>query len=644
VNLKNRPIRVLLIEDNPGDARLIREMLSSAAGMSFDLTCEPSLAEGIRSLGEDTFDTVLLDLTLPDSRGIDTFKSFYSADSKLPVIVLTGLDDEETALTAMQGGAQDYLVKGRVDGELLARSIRYSIERRQAENELRVKDQAMGSSVNAIALAGLDNRLTYVNRSALELWGYREEGEMLGRDIREIWVDPESLRQVEEGLETRGAWSGELAGRRKDGSFFDALVNASVVLDKGGEPICFMAVIVDITERKRTTERLEELNRCLLSLGHDPRANLERILAAGRSILEAGALKYLSRVREKEYIYTRSQHIAEHLDCGYPCCALTGCAGEGVPLAMHVPSRPPCEGRHPDLEELGLIPVLACPVKALDEVVGALCLFTAEDGQVSPEAPGLLVMLARALAIEEERYRHEEDMRDFIDVASHELRHPITIMKGYAAMLRDRRDAIDESNREVILDIIEHGADRLNDLVGGLLDISRIERGRFEVNREEQPLAPLVERALEEIRMRGFSNEFRLEIYKEPGDRRVDGEKIVHMMVILLENAVKYSPSGDPIEVEVEIEAGGGGAALVTVKDRGIGVAETDSERVFDRFFQVEDVLHHSTPGMGMGLYVARNIAEAHGGRIWCEPREGGGTVFRFTLPVEVEEETAKQD
>ena len=113
----------------------------------------------------------------------------------------------------------------------------------------------------------------------------------------------------------------------------------------------------------------------------------------------------------------------------------------------------------------------------------------------------------------------------------------------------------------------------------------------------------------------------------------MDGEKIVQLMVILLENAVKYSPSGDPIEVEVEAEAGEQGAALVSVKDRGIGVAEPDRERVFDRFFQVEDVLHHSTPGMGMGLYIARNIVEAHGGRIWCEAREGGGSAFRFTLP-----------
>ncbi len=154
-----------------------------------------------------------------------------------------------------------------------------------------------------------------------------------------------------------------------------------------------------------------------------------------------------------------------------------------------------------------------------------------------------------------------------------------------------------------------------------MLDISRIERGRFEVKRETQPLSPLIGRALEEIRMRGFETEFINNVASDLGNYRIDGEKFVQLLVILLENAVKYSSSSSPVEIGAVTEDG---EILVSVLDRGIGIPEKFDERIFERFFQVEEVAHHSTPGMGMGLYIAKNIAEAHGGRIWYEPREAG--------------------
>jgi signal transduction histidine kinase len=100
--------------------------------------------------------------------------------------------------------------------------------------------------------------------------------------------------------------------------------------------------------------------------------------------------------------------------------------------------------------------------------------------------------------------------------------------------------------------------------------------------------------------------------------------------VILLENAVKFSDPGTPIDVEVSREDG---QVLVSVMDRGIGIREDDRERVFDRFYQVEDALHHSKQGIGLGLYIAKEIVNGHSGKIWCEARPGGGSIFRFTLP-----------
>ncbi len=127
--------RILLIEDNPGDARLIREYLSEVKNSKFKLEIATKLQDGINILANQEMDTILLDLNLPDGHGLDTFDKVISIAPKVPLIILTGLDDEGTALKAVQKGAQDYLVKDKVDGQLLIRSIRYAIERKRAEEE-----------------------------------------------------------------------------------------------------------------------------------------------------------------------------------------------------------------------------------------------------------------------------------------------------------------------------------------------------------------------------------------------------------------------------------------------------------------------------------------------------------------------------
>jgi signal transduction histidine kinase len=128
-------IEILLIEDNPGDARLIKEYLSVAKDITFNLQICERLADGIEIAENENIDVVLLDLKLPDSEGLDTFKKAFAAAPHLPIIVLSGLNDETTAIKAVQLGAQDYLVKDKVEEDILIRAIRYAIERKKAEEE-----------------------------------------------------------------------------------------------------------------------------------------------------------------------------------------------------------------------------------------------------------------------------------------------------------------------------------------------------------------------------------------------------------------------------------------------------------------------------------------------------------------------------
>jgi DNA-binding response OmpR family regulator len=127
--MNDQPIRIRLVEDDPGDARLLRQMLADAGTMRSELVWSTQLGEPLQRLSAESCDVIPLDLFLPDSQGWGTFDKMHGHTIHVPIVVLTGLDDEAVAVRAMGEGAQDFLVKGHVDGQLLARAIRYAIER-----------------------------------------------------------------------------------------------------------------------------------------------------------------------------------------------------------------------------------------------------------------------------------------------------------------------------------------------------------------------------------------------------------------------------------------------------------------------------------------------------------------------------------
>jgi diguanylate cyclase (GGDEF)-like protein len=180
--------KVLLIEDNPGDARLIREMLAEEPEAPFALHCAERLQHGLEQLSAGETVLVLLDLSLPDSFGLETFAKVYAHSPTVPIIVLTGNDDQTVALSAVKGGAQDYLVKGRLDRELLLRSMQYSIERKRYQVQL--EHQA-----NYDALTGLPNRNLLHDRLRQAVYAQR-----VPRAIAVVFIDLDHFKFVNDSL------------------------------------------------------------------------------------------------------------------------------------------------------------------------------------------------------------------------------------------------------------------------------------------------------------------------------------------------------------------------------------------------------------------------------------------------------------
>ena len=215
---------------------------------------------------------------------------------------------------------------------------------------------------------------------------------------------------------------------------------------------------------------------------------------------------------------------------------------------------------------------------------------------------------------------------------SHDLRTPLVSITGALSTLEN--DAtLEASARQSLVETAREEADRLNRLVGNLLDMTRLESGALQVKREPCDAQDLIGAALGQMEVRLTRRPIRVDI--APGIPLVslDFVLIVHVLINLLDNALKYSPENSPLEIQAGLQKN---EVRVSVLDRGIGIPPEDMSRVFDKFYRVQR--SEQVTGTGLGLAISKGIIEAHGGHIWAAAREGSGTVITFALPLEVSE------
>jgi signal transduction histidine kinase len=418
-------------------------------------------------------------------------------------------------------------------------------------------------------------------------------------------------------------------------------------------------------ERAIAEERAEEAEKLRDELGRradqiDAANRCARALSSSLDLEEAFAafIRELSAVLEFERIAIITAEGAD--------AHTLASAGRGEDVVFPAGTRSPVEGslladvieggqtierqdldppRYSEEEEflrLGLRARIAAPVYAGARAVGVLTVSRAEPHSFTRVDVELLTLLGRLVgsavqnirAYEAERATVEELRRlsalraDFVSLVSHELRSPMAAVIGSARTLQQRWRELSPEQRDAFLALIGDETNRLAVLVGDVLDTSRIEAGTFSYSFSDVDLASLLRDALAAAELGQDEVPLELEVSEPLPSLRADPERLRQVVANLLDNAIKYSPHGGPVEVRAWAE---NGHLSVAVRDHGPGVPTEHFKLIFEKFGRGGS---GAKPGTGLGLFIARSIAEAHGGSVEVESAPGGGARFLLKLPL----------
>jgi PAS domain S-box-containing protein len=318
----SQQIHALLIEDDPDDILLLKDSLAEIGLGRIKLDTADRLSRGLIQLGAQSYDVLLLDLNLPDSRGLDTLNTTVKRFPRLPVVVLSGLADDAITIEAVRRGAQDYLVKGEISGPLVMRVVRYAIERKQVEAVLRASEARyrtlVETSPNGITLADLEGRLLLCNQQAARLHGYANPEAMLGTDFFKL-VAPAERRfaalNTQKALNEKRVTHAEVTLLRRDGSQFPADISTAVLRNTAGAATGFVSITRDITERKKAIDAEKQLvmleKEFISSISHDLRTPLLSLIGY-LDLLEKGEVK--DDVFQNEFLKHASTDASNLLD------------------------------------------------------------------------------------------------------------------------------------------------------------------------------------------------------------------------------------------------------------------------------------------------------------------------------------------
>jgi PAS domain S-box-containing protein len=639
-----KPIKILLIEDSSFDARLLQVLLSDQPSTPFHWTCVERLAEGLKRLRGEVFDIVLSDLSLPDSHGWETFQWLRSQAPHIPIIVLSGTDDETLAIRAVREGAQDYLVKGKFDAHILSRAIRYSIERHRVEMALQESEKHYKFLLESITdytyTVYLENgkavRSTHA-AGCVAVTGYGPED--YDKDP-ELWLEmvheadrPAVLEQAEKVI--RGILPPPLEHRllHKNGQVRWVRNTVVPILDKEGRLLGYDGLISDITERKSAEGKLVASEAFYHSLVENLPQNIlrkdlkERFTFGNQNFCTMLGVQLDQILGKTDFDFFPAELAAKYQRDDQHVMR-TGRTFETIE-----------EHQSPHGEKI-YVNVVKTPIRdAKGEIIGIQGIFwditerkrweerlqKANEDLANSEAA--LRKSHEELKSAQLQLIQAEKMESIGTLAAgvaHEVKNPLAILLMGINYL-NRKLTPEDGSSQTVLKEMRDAIDRANTITRGLLDFS----ASRQLAMIAEPLNTLLEETLRLVRHELLKNRITLNTELSEGMPLVlvDRTQIQQVFVNVFVNAIHAMPEGGTLTVRTYaknmtdttfVEGSksashlwrGEAAIVAEVEDTGTGIAQEHLAKIFDPFFTTKP----TGKGTGLGLPVTKKIIELHGG------------------------------
>jgi PAS domain S-box-containing protein len=625
-------LKILIVEDDIVDRKALQRLLSKSALPMSDIKSADCLAVALEFLDKEPFDVIFLDLGLPDSQGLESFTNIYAKTPNIPVIVLSGLGDEETAVTAVKKGVQDYFVKGQIDSNLLTRAVRYAIERKRISQVLDEKQKNIEAVFDAAPVGMMlidENRMVkrvneairqMLNKDYKQIINQRfgdalgcansEDGKGCGNDptcevcrlhktIDTVLDSRQPVREVEFQLTLK---IGDIRVTR----WF--LINGMpAVIDNQS---CAVLAVNDITKNK-TAER-------------------ERQLAEDkyRTIFENSAVS-ISLVDEQERLISWNQ-FTEHL---------LGMNKEDLylkPVKSFYPEGQWQKIRSLDIRQKGLQRHLETKMIKKDgsliDVDVSLSVLKNPEGKVIGSI-GVITDITERKRAEQELKETMETKSQFISTVSHELRTPLASMKEAISIVLEEVAGKVNKDQKNFLAIAQRNIDRLSRLINEVLDFQKLSANKMKFNIQENDIRTVVKDACHTMTLFAEKKEVTLSSNLEDDlpQARFDSDGITQVLTNLISNAIKFTPEKGQVTLSVHRKDED---LVIQVSDTGSGIPKEALPKVFDPFYQAHQP-GHEAKGTGLGLSIVNKIVAIHNGRIEVESELGKGTTFRVFLPID---------
>jgi PAS domain S-box-containing protein len=664
VDSANSHRRILLVEDNRADARLMQLYLAEAAGGAFELEHVETLEACLKRIGDGGIHLVLLDMSLPDSQGMETFARTHGVAPDLPIIVLSGRDDESLAIQTVHEGAQDYLVKGQVDSRLLVRAIRYAIERKHFEEALAHERDLFHALLqnlpDRIYFKDRESRFIRISKAVCQQFKINHPREAIQRTDFDFFLPEHAQAAFDDErriMETGQAMFDKVEKETlPDGTITWALSSKLPLRDRQGNIIGNFGISRDITALKMMEDSLKTERNLLRSLIDNLPDYIYVKDCEGRYLLDnISHRRFLGLSSEQEVLhktvadffppeiaskFARDETLI--IESGHPLLnreeLVVNRAGARY---WHATTRVPLRNEEGNI--IGLVGIsrditerkeaeqqlqeahdeLARHKDALEQTLAEL--------QQSHEE----LKAAQALLIEAEKMQSVGRLAAGV---AHEVKNPLSILRMGLDYLRQNVKTNDPDFATILGDM-STALERADHIIGGLLDFSV----PSSLNLQLEDLNSILEQTLAMVKpaLTPFHRIVRDYTQGLPSVR-VDRKKIIQVFVNLLTNALHAMPNGGTLALRTHtrrVQTGEfsrdeglrmlsnfrAGETIVVgeVLDSGTGIAQEKLDQVYDAFFTTKP----AGQGTGLGLTVTKKIVELHNGVIDIRNRPEGGVM-----------------